>query len=310
MQYLLGFDCGATKIEYKLADAKGNTLLHSKNITPANLLVNGADSISGAIGRIIEDIISSELIDMNQLEFVTIVIGAAGAGRKNDAESLKSALFQILNQRSISYKKIHVISDAQIALEASFPGKPGCILIAGTGSILYGKDANGNIHRAGGFGRLIGDEGSAYSIGSKAIKIVARDFDRGISNSPAVKLFADNYSIKSIDELLAELYRNNFDIASVAKHVIAFALQGADFAINILDEESDELILLIKTLMNKMKIEETEISFTGGLIANKNYYSDMLRNKIETLLKTVTVSDKNSNPVDGAIYLAKELVDV
>jgi N-acetylglucosamine kinase-like BadF-type ATPase len=310
MQYLLGFDCGATKIECSLADLSGKIIFNTKRITAANLLINGIDSVSNDINSIVIEIFNSGKFDKSNSEFQVMVIGAAGAGRTEHAEELKTAVADQFKINNIVCKKLIVVSDALIALEASFPGKAGCILIAGTGSIIYGKDENGKIFRAGGFGRLIGDEGSGYSIGRKALNRAARDFDAGEENSSAVKLVTEKYSIKSIDDLLTKVHKDNFDIASVAKHVIMLAEQKVQFAVNILDEESDELILLIKTLMNKIKVEKLEISFNGSLIDQKNFYSNMLREKIQRHVKTVTVIDKEINPVEGAIYLAKGLVDV
>lgn len=310
MQYLLGFDCGATKIEYSLADVNGRNLFNSKKITPANLLVNGPESISDDICEIIKNLISSDIINNDPPEFATIVIGIAGGGRVSDADNLKTVLTKDLDDNRIVFKKILVVSDARIALEVSFPRGTGSILVAGTGSIIYGKNNKGKLFRAGGFGRLIGDEGSGYSIGRKALNRAAKDFEKGISNSMAIKLLNDYYSINSVDELLTEVYKNNFDIASVAKHVITLAENKVQFAINILTEESDELIQLIQILMNKMKVDKLDISFSGSLIDKKNVYSDLLRNKIRRLLDTVTVVDTRNNPVDGAILLAKGLVDV
>ena len=62
-------------------------------------------------------------------------------------------------------------------MQGAFPNEAGCILIAGTGSIIYGKDENGNIYRVGGFGRLLGDEGSGFSIGRKGLQAAAKYFD-------------------------------------------------------------------------------------------------------------------------------------
>ncbi len=309
MQYLLGFDCGATKIECSLADLSGKIIFNTKRITTANLLVNGIDSVSSNINSIIIEIFDSGKIDKGNSKFGVIVIGAAGAGRTEHAEELKTAVADQFKRNNIDCKKLMVVSDARIALEASFPGKAGCILIAGTGSIIYGKDEKGKIFRRGGLGRLIGDEGSGYSIGRKALNRAARDFDAGDDNSSAVKLVKEKYSIKSIDDLLTKVYKDNFDIASVAKYVITLAGQKVQFAVNILDEESDELILLIKTLMNKLRTDRIDISFSGSLIDNKNFYSNMLREKIQQHVITVTVIDKKINPVEGAIYLAKGLVD-
>ena len=105
---------------------------------------------------------------LNDIE--AIVLGTTGGGRRNDAELLEKKIFEDVKQKSISINKFRVESDARIALEGSFSGKEGSILIAGTGSIMFGKDEAGEIHRVGGFGRYIGDEGSGYRIRKNRIE--------------------------------------------------------------------------------------------------------------------------------------------
>ena len=203
MQYLLGFDCGATNIIYKLTDISGKTLLQSKLNKPSNILVNNVEDVSEHIRHIINNIITSGKIGNNNSKFDAIVVGAAGAGREKDADALQNSLISKL-AGSINYKNLIVVSDAAIALEAAFPNQPGCILIAGTGSIIYGKNKSGTVFRAGGYGRIIGDAGSGYSIGRKVLKAAAKDFDKKI-NSPIAKLLGEKLSISNFDELITEV---------------------------------------------------------------------------------------------------------
>jgi len=249
MKYLIGFDCGATKTKCALADIDGN-ITCSANGKPSNYLVIGVDNAARNILSLL-DKFKNEL-DFTQAEIEKVVIGAAGAGRKDDAERLLKAVTESASVKGIIFKSITVVSDAQIALEGAFPGKPGCILIAGTGSIIYGKDKEGNVFRAGGFGRLIGDEGSGYSIGRKALQAAAKYFDGRGEKTLIVKLVAEKFFIQTSDDLISKLYKENFDIASVAQIVLTAAEEGDKIALNILAEESNQLIELIKAMMKKM----------------------------------------------------------
>ncbi|MCZ6703303.1 MAG: hypothetical protein O6940_09715 [Ignavibacteria bacterium] len=306
MKYLIGFDCGATKTKCALADIDGN-ITCSANGKPSNYLVIGVDNAARNILSLL-DKFKNEL-DFTQAEIEKVVIGAAGAGRKDDAERLLKAVTESASVKGIIFKSITVVSDAQIALEGAFPGKPGCILIAGTGSIIYGKDKEGNVFRAGGFGRLIGDEGSGYSIGRKALQAAAKYFDGRGEKTLIVKLVAEKFFIKTSDDLISKLYKENFDIASVAQIVLTVAEDGDKIALNILAEESDQLIELIKAMMKKMNTGELNVSTAGSLISNKNDYSDMLLKKIKTYLPSVKVIKPEHSPVEGAIILAKEMLN-
>jgi len=185
MKYLIGFDCGATKTECALTDINGK-IIYTATGGAANFLVTGTDGTSKIILSLLKDCIRKSNISYSDIE--KIVIGAAGAGRKKDAEKLESSLVEIFSADGIKIKSLKVVSDAQIALKGAFPNEAGCILIAGTGSIIYGKDEKGNIYRAGGFGRLLGDEGSGYSIGRKGLQAAAKYFDGRGKETLIVKL--------------------------------------------------------------------------------------------------------------------------
>ncbi len=195
-------------------------------------------------------------------------------------------------------------------MEGAFRGKPGCILIAGTGSILFAKDKNGLMHRNGGFGRMIGDEGSGYSIGRKGLAVVAKELDGRGKSTLITKMLNKKYSISSASDLIINVYKNNFDIASMAEIVLAAADKNDATALQILNEEADELLLHINAMMKKMKVKKLDIAFSGSLIANKNIYSDLLRKKIDDKYSSVKIIEPDNTPVIGAILLAKELLNV
>src|SRR3989304_10343407 len=136
MKYLIGLDCGATKTECAVADVKGN-ILHITKGNQANLLVTGINKAADNILSLLNGCVQEYGIPYSDIE--KIVIGAAGAGRKEDAEKLKQSLIGSAILQGITFKSLMVVSDAQIALKGAFPNTPGCILIAGTGSIIYGK---------------------------------------------------------------------------------------------------------------------------------------------------------------------------
>ncbi len=306
MKYIIAFDCGATKTECALADINGN-ILYTTAGGSANFLVSGADGTSKIILSLLNDCIKKFNADYSEIE--KIVIGAAGAGRKEDAEKLESSLHEIFSSDGIKIKSLKVVSDAQIALQGAFPNEAGCILIAGTGSIIYGKDVKGNIYRAGGFGRLIGDEGSGFSIGRKGLQAAAKYFDGRGDETLIVKLIEEKYSIKSADELITKVYKENFDIASIAEVVLIAANNEDQIAHHILLKETDELIHHISTMMKKMDTIDLRISFAGSLILNNNIYSDMLRDKLTTSLPSVKIVEPRHSPIEGAILLAKEILN-
>ena len=306
MKYLIGFDCGATKTDCALADINGN-ILYTTTGGAANYLVTGTAGTSKIILSLLNNCIKKINADYSKIE--NIVIGAAGAGRREDADKLENSLYKIFSADGIKLKSLKVVSDAQIALQGAFPTEAGCILIAGTGSIIYGKDEKGTIYRAGGFGRLLGDEGSGYSIGRKGLQAAAKHFDGRGDETFIVKLIEEKYSIKTSDELITKVYNKNFDIASIAEVVIIAAENEDLIAHHILHEESEELIHHISTMTKKVDTIDLRVSFAGSLISNNNIYSDMLREKIKTSLPSVKIVAPKHSPIEGAILLAKDMLN-
>ncbi len=109
--------------------------------------------------------------------------------------------------------------------------------------------------------------------------------------------------------LITKVYKENFDIASIAEVVIIAAKNEDQIAHHILLEESEELIDNIRTMMKKMNVIDLRVSFAGSLISNNNIYSDMLRDKIKTSLPSVKIVAPKYSPIEGAILIAKEILN-
>ncbi len=306
MKYIIGIDGGGTKTECAVADLSGN-ILHRTFGKPSNFLTIGVDAAVENLFELIEGTLFKIEADFGDVKM--LLVGTAGAGREEDAGVLTTKFNDYTMREGIKIKYVKVVSDARIALEGAFSGDAGCILIAGTGSILFGKDKNSFIHRSGGFGRLIGDEGSGYSIGRKGLAAVAKELDGRGKATLITQQLNKMYNISSAPDLIINVYKNNFDIASAAEVVLSAAGENDPVALQILNEEADELLLHINAVMKKMKSKKLDIAFTGSLIANNNIYSDMLKKKISDNLPSVKIKNPDNTPVEGAILLAKEMLN-
>lgn len=305
MKYFIGIDGGGTKTKCFLSDINLNIIDECIG-EASNFLVSGLNEVNKRLFKLI-----SSCLKENKLHFTdisSIVIGTAGAGRVVDAENLRKSFIRFLNSKKISFKNFHVVSDARIALEGAFSGNPGSILIAGTGSIIFGKDKNGKIHRAGGFGRLIGDEGSGYSIGRKALNAVSKELDGRSGKTKITELLKRKYKIKSGDDLIISIYRKkNLELSAVVPLVLEAAENKDKIASKIIEEETNELILHIKTIYKKLEQKKLNVSFIGGIIENKNIFSNTLRKKIKKELKNIIVTKPQHDPAFGALLLANEI---
>ena len=304
MKYLIGIDGGGTKTHCVLTDFDLNVLYECFG-GPSNFLILGDEVVCGTILNLVES--CRTFINGSYEDIACVVLGTTGAGRRNDAERLENSFSEFISKKNININ-FRVESDARIALEGAFSGRPGSILIAGTGSIMFGKDAEGNIHRVGGFGRYIGDEGSGYSIGKKGLIAVSKSFDGRAEHTLISALAAKKFKIASPEILITEIYKNAFDIASVAPLVLQAAEEGDETALKIINDETDELILHIVAMQKKINEESLALSFIGGIICNENIYSKSFVEKISSRLPYVEIHQPDFPPELGAVLMAKELI--
>ncbi len=301
-KYVIGIDGGATKTTAVLADLNRN-IISEKSSGPANFLIIGTDKVAKTISDLILDLCNEAEVNIQNIE--AICMGLTGAGSDEDAQKIKNAVMDYWNRTySSELKKLIVTSDARVALEGAFSGRPGIILIAGTGSILFGKDRAGNLYRVGGFGRYIGDEGGGYSIGRLGLQAVAKSLDGRGPETKLLSILSQQFGINTAEDLINKVYKDNLDFASIAPYVIQCAEEGDEPCREILRKEAEELVLHIKAVKDKIKVRTVYITFIGGLLSVDNYYSNLLRKIILQKVEGVNVILPEHPPAYGAILLA------
>lgn len=301
-EYLIGLDGGGTKTKCVLTDIDLNPLYECQG-GPSNFLIIGTEPVSETIFSLILESATHAKISLN--EITSIFIGTTGAGRESDAMKLKKDFIQFAGKKGYQFNNFNVDSDARIALEGAFSGNPGALLIAGTGSIIFGKDRSGNIYRVGGFGRLLGDEGSGNTIGRRGLNEVAKEFDGRGKKTLMRELLKRDFGINDSSQLITEVYRNNFDMASFAPRVIEAAQNGDEIATAILEEESDQLILHVKSIFNIIGEETMKLCLVGGTLTTDNLYAKMFITKLGIQLQDVEITGAENPPEIGAAFMAK-----
>jgi N-acetylglucosamine kinase-like BadF-type ATPase len=301
MHFIVGLDGGGTKTSCIIADQSGKSLLETSG-GPSNFLTIGNDKAAANIILLVKSGLSR--LD-STLENVSIILaGVSGAGRKFHADQFKEALLRKLPEKITD---VYVESDARVALEGALAGEPGAILIAGTGSIIFGKDTSGKIYRAGGFGRMIGDEGSGYSIGVKTLRMVSNMIDGRESPEKILDGFRTIFHIKNEDDLINLVHNPGFDVASIALFTIKSAEEGSIKAREILEGESDELIKQVSVIKSKISTSRLALVLIGSLIENDNYYSKLLIKKLKKV-QNITLSERKYSPAMGAVIMARQIL--
>jgi len=297
----LGFDGGGTKTSGAAIDPSGNVVAETSG-KASNFQIIGVERASESIFEIARSLLELANSDFHAVK--GIFLGLTGAGREADRQRMLDGFKNLLAQKGISVPNIFVDSDAIAALEGAFYGKPGMILISGTGSILFAKDENGTIYRVGGWGRFIGDEGSGYAIGKAGLTATAREFD-GRGNQTAIsRILKDKFGIDSPETLVTKVYRENFDIASAAPAVFEAAEIKDPVAIGILEKSSVELLEHVEAIIKKIG-KCLPIAFVGSILTSRNLLSTKLKELISKKFPDITVQNAEASPAVGAALLAR-----
>lgn len=225
-----------------------------------------------------------------------IYVGAAGCEVGDNARFIEERL----KLKTNTY--IKVMNDAEIALKPMLKGSDGILTIAGTGSIVFGMN-KGISSRCGGWGNLLGDEGSGYQIVISAIKRMIKEEEEDLPQSDLTKAILKELKIKSVNNITEFVYSGTKDeIASLTPIIARIAKDGDKIAEEILLEQGTELARTVERLYKKLKFSNCSIGLVGGVIRN----IDLLKNAFEGYLKDNIKVDEfiyeEVSPTKGAYY--------
>ena len=298
MPYVIGIDAGGTKTVGLLADESGKVL--SKSISGgANLLVKGELAVEKVIFDVIESLEAPEPL-------AALCLGIAGVGQPGADQVIRDVLRR-LGQR----QPVRVVNDALVALVAGAPSGVGIVVVAGTGSIAYGVDPDGHEARAGGWGYLLGDEGSAFWLGHYAVRHAIRAADgRGVATT-LYPLICEKLGVSDPTELVKwfydqELSRNR--VADLASLVETASADGDEAAETLMDQASKHLVTAARAVANQLTFPDRyPIVLAGGAFKA----CPSLGRRVEALLDDlpeVEVKLLEVDPAMGAVTLALELL--
>lgn len=231
---------------------------------------------------------------------IIIHAGIAGAGRPADKVALQQDLERAL--ADLGEIDLTIVTDAELALVAAHGEQSGVLCIVGTGSILMAMTQQHVVVRAGGWGRLMGDEAGGFRIGQAALAAVADAMDGG----PATQLVAQltsAYNITSPDALIAFAYDPQTKLQHIAPLVLDAAAQADPIALQIVDEQLALLADRLTWLYQRHPDIEQRTSFVGGLVQNA-WFKQRLGKAIMDRLPAMSIVEPAMAPVDAALRCA------
>ena len=272
--YVLGIDAGGTKTVCQLANDRGDVLTETRG-GGANLQAMGELEVEKVLHDVMEEAIGDRDIAPS-----AICLGIAGVDRPDDAKVVRAIM------KRIGYKaRVLVVNDALVALEAGVPGQPAIVVIAGTGSIAYGRNSRDEAARAGGWGFVLGDEGSGYWIGRAALRAVLREADRRGPETQLTGLLLRHFGVPRAQDLIHEVYHGTLrptTIASLAQSVHVAFKAGDSVAIGILRAAANELESSALSVARRLDLVGSEFPFVlaGGMFKAVPWLFDELERRL------------------------------
>lgn len=288
--YVIGIDGGGTKTRVAVCAPDG-TLLRRETLGAFNLSAIGEDGFR----RRTEEILAL-CGDMRGCG--AICVGGAGVSGAAAGEILRAEL-----AAHGFAGKLLLCGDHEIALAGAMQ-TPGCVLIAGTGSVCYGKNAAGEAFRCGGGGHIIDDPGSGYTLGRDALAAALRTEDGRLSENAlhaAVMDAVGGHDIQGIFDFVYFSRRGKSDIAALAPLVLRCAEQGDAVSLAILRRGAAELARLVSAVTGRLGLEKTSpCALAGGLLAENNIYR-------RTVCEALAPFCRPAKPEHGALFGAVQL---
>ncbi len=302
-EYSIGFDGGGTKTECVLLDGE-NQVLATALAGPSNPLRVGFEKAISSLATAAGGVLTTARVDAEQIG--AVCAGIAGAGQPRVLKRIMGLLVQTFPRADV-----HVTTDLEIALEAAVADGPGIILVAGTGSAAFGRDANGRAARAGGHGPWVDDEGSAFDIGRRAVAAVARARDAMAPATLLTDMIPAVLESRDWAMLLEQIAEAPDEILPRIFPIVVEAADAEDApAQEILYGAALGLSALVMSVARRLELADKEfvLGKTGGVFGHSSYLDSTLAALVQSGAKRVEIRALKISPACGAARLARRLL--
>jgi N-acetylglucosamine kinase-like BadF-type ATPase len=300
--FVLGIDAGGTKTVCQLADERAGLRIETRG-PGATLQASG----ELAVEQVLREVIEPALRDP-EVRPTAVCLGMAGVDRPLEADIVRGIL-----SRLVPSAERLVVNDALVALEAGVGAGPGVVVLAGTGSIAYGRDQAGHAARAGGWGYVLGDEGSGYWLGRRALRAVVRAADRRGLPTSLTQRILDRYQVEREQDLVHQVYYGGSKpttIAALSGIVQAAAADDQDeVAHRILNDGATELATAALAVARRLGLEACPFLLGGGVFPAVPLLASGVAVRVRAVLPRATVDVLAVEPACGAVRLAIALAE-
>ena len=298
MGYYIGIDGGGTKTTAAVADDNG--LMFKKEGKSINFYSVGMECARENLRAVVGEIEAELKTD----SFEAAVIGCSALDGEAEGELINELCGGVINAQ-----KIKMTSDVHIALESVGESACPCVAVCGTGSMAVGRDCNQNILIAGGWGHIVGDEGSAYAIAIDGLKLCCEECDKG-ENTPLLKSATEFFGVDDFRNAIDVIYSPETTkdvIAAFASCVGKLAEKGDEAATEILTRQAEKFAQTVLTLLNKIKLCDT-LGLYGGVLKNNPLFTEVFSEKIKEKYPETKIILLDTPPEESAMKLARKMI--
>ncbi|MGB7436606.1 MAG: BadF/BadG/BcrA/BcrD ATPase family protein [Candidatus Acidiferrum sp.] len=302
MRFVLGLDGGGTKTECILMDEAGLVRAEGRS-GPSNPMRVG---FGGALAAVCEaGRAAMHNAKLSPGEISVVCAGLAGAAQPESQRKMKKLLSE-----EFPTQVVEVCTDVDLKLEATGEGR-AIVLNVGTGTFAVGRDLNGQAIRVGGHGPLLGDEGSAYDVGRRAMIAALRAADRGSKDSPLAARILHDLHASDWEELQLRVYRMPDEVfPRIYPVVTAAADEGDSEARMLLGDATEELAGLVTDLMERLQLKDEKFLLvkSGGMLGRSAYFDKLLDERLRFVAPKAQFGELLVTAAQAAARMALKLL--
>ena len=290
LKYQIGVDAGGTHSTAIAYDLNGKELGRAEG-GPGQI---NAD-YEGGINNIADTV--NELLDKIDGDCMRVLVGIAGLSVVGNAPEVAATISSRINNLPT-----RAITDSLLALYSGLEGEDGALVIAGTGSVFNGLQ-DGHLIAVGGYGNILGDEGSGYAIAKSAMQSAHLSWDKREDNA-LIPMFTKFFNVEHMDECNAKFYKMaNSEVAGMAVHVAKLADQGDPDASAVIKEQAHLLARDIIIGLDRYEDPKPmKIALTGSVLANNEMLRNLMEDEVKSKYPKAEFSVSNGENARGVMF--------
>jgi N-acetylglucosamine kinase-like BadF-type ATPase len=294
----------------------GGTHTRALVVTPEGVRLGGAES-----GPANSFLVGERLAARNLRRAAREALNSAKASRKSvaaavigdasvDCDGLGREPSEAALRPELPDTPVRAVADALIALDGALGGHPGIVIVSGTGSVLLGRKPNGGLVKAGGWGPLMGDEGSAPWIAQQALQAAVQAADGTAPSTILTRIVMRYFHVRSFRLIVDPIYQGDLtsrELGGLAPLVAQAAKQGDRAARAIFRRAGYELARQAAAVLRRMELREATVSYQGSVFLAGSTLVAPLRNSLRQLAPGAQLVRPILPPIGGAFLLARRL---